>query len=81
MIITLLLDFIALLATVIMSIFPIITKIPMVDSYLVGGFSWWTGFLAEIPPLQIMWTCTLAYLTFKATLMLVKLFFGHRINI
>lgn len=58
-----------------------VDKIPLFDSYLVTGFGWWNAFLAEFPPLQIVWTLFIWYLMFEIALVIVKLFLGHRITI
>ena len=58
-----------------------VTTIPLVDSYLVTGFGWWNAFLQEFPPLQIVWTMFLWYLGFEIALLIVKLFFGHRVTL
>jgi len=58
-----------------------ITTIPLVDSYLVSAFGFWNSFLAEFPPLQIVWTLFLWYLAFEISLLIVKLFFGHRVTL
>jgi len=65
----------------IFSFMPTAVKIPYVDSYLVSGFSYFTAFLAEFPPLQVVWQCFVWYMLFKIGLMIVKFFIGHRINI
>jgi len=58
-----------------------IATIPLVDSYLVTGFGWWNSFLLEFPPLQIVWHMFLWYFAFEITLLIVKLFFGHRVTL
>lgn len=58
-----------------------ITAIPLVDSYLVSAFGFWNAFLAEFPPIQIVWTLTLWYISFEIALLIVKLFFGHRVTL
>lgn len=58
-----------------------VSTIPLVDSYLVSGFGYWNSFLLEFPPLQILWTLTLWYIGFEIALLIVKLFFGHRVTL
>lgn len=58
-----------------------VQTIPLVDSYLVTGFGWWNSFIAEFPPIQIVWHMFLWYLAFEIALLIVKLFFGHRVTL
>jgi len=58
-----------------------VSTIPLVDSYLVSAFGYWNSFLVELPFLQIVWTLTLWYIGFEIALLVVKLFFGHRVTL
>jgi len=58
-----------------------VVTIPVVDSYLVTAFGWWNSFLYEFPPLAIVWDLFLIYMAFEIALVIVKIFFGHRVSI
>lgn len=80
MLILLILDIFGMALSVIFSVFPSVSQLPLgMDSVMVTAVGWWYSFLTVFWPLQIVWTCFMWYLGIKIFMIILRLFLGARV--